>query len=529
MNNLQKRMRKIPIVAAMALVVGLAGCADDASGLGGTTSGTTGGTTGGTTSGTTAGTTGGTTSGTTAGTTGGTTAGDTGGTTSGVTGGTTSGTTAGTTGGTTSGTTGGTTSGTTGGTTSGTTGGLGGIVCNPTSSTYRPIQLPNATALGVTNGICLGCSVANPNNTIDGDITTISLLSTPVGLLGGSAELQVQDTATLYPAGRRAGFVIFDPAGALLTATLLQQVTVEAVNNGVVQSSADSTTLSLDLLGSAIIGSTEPTFASFIPTAPFNELRISFGSALNALATLGVFQACVAVDPNDPGTTTGGSTGGTTAGTTGGTTGGTTSGTTGGTTSGTTGGTTSGTTGGTTTGGTTGGAVASFCDALPNASSPLLAPNAVATEDREGICLGCSVQDPGFATDTNLLTLATVNAPVPALGGTSILSVQDTSTTYPAGRRAGFVIADPAGALLTLTLLQDISVSTLLNGTVQTEVGLGSLLNLDLLGTTLIGGQAPVYASLVSTGDFNEVRLNFRNILGVLSQLKVAQACVSNN
>ncbi len=520
MNNLQKRMRKIPIVAAMALVVGLAGCADDASGLGGTTSGTTGGTTGGTTSGTTAGTTGGTTSGTTAGTTGGTTAGDTGGTTSGVTGGTTSGTTAGTT----AGTTGGTTSGTTGGTTSGTTGGIGGIVCNPTSSTFRPIQLPNATAIGVTNGICIGCTVGTPENVIDTDITTIGTLNTPVGLLGGSAELQVQDTATLYPAGRRAGFVIFDPAGALLTATLLQTITVSAVNNGVVQSSADSTTLSLDLLGSAIIGSTTPTFASFIPVSPFNELRISFGSTLNALAQLGVIQACVAVDPNDPGTT-GGSTGGTTAGTTGGTTGGTTSGTTGGTT----GGTTSGTTGGTTTGGTTGGAVASFCDALPNASSPLLSPNAVATEDREGICLGCSVQDPGFATDTNLLTLATVNAPVPLLGGTSILSVQDTSTLYPAGRRAGFVIADPAGALLTLNLLQDISVSTLLNGTVQTEVGLGSLLNLDLLGTTLIGGQAPVYASLVSTGDFNEVRLNFRNIVGVLGQLKVAQVCVSNN
>ncbi len=508
MNNLQKRMRKIPIAAAMALVVGLAaGCADDASGLGGgttsgTTGGTTAGTTGGTTSGTTAGTTGGTTSGTTAGTTGGTTAGDTGGTTSGVTGGTTSGTTAGTT----AGTTGGTTSGTTGGTTSGTTGGLGGIVCNPTSNTFRPIQIPNATAIGVRNGICLGCAVANPENSIDTDITTISLLSTPVGLLGGSAELQVQDTATLYPAGRRAGFVIFDPAGALLTATLLQQVTVEAVNNGVVQSSADNTTLSLDLLGSAIIGTTEPTFASFIPTAPFNELRIRFGSAVNALATLGVFQACVAVDPNDPGTTTGGTTGGTTAGTTGGTTGGTTAGTTGGTTSGTTGGTTSGTTGGTTTGGTTGGAVASFCDALPDTSSPLLSPSAVATADREGLCLGCSVQDPGFATDTNLLTLATVNAPVPLLGGTSILSVQDTSTLYPAGRRAGFVIADPAGALLTLNLLQDISVST-----------------------TLIGGQVPVYASLVSTGDFNEVRLNFRNIVGVLGQLKVAQVCVSNN
>ncbi|WP_428382075.1 hypothetical protein [Nevskia ramosa] len=528
MNNLQKRMRKIPIVAAMALVVGLAGCADDASGLGGTTSGTTGGTTGGTTSGTTAGTTGGTTSGTTAGTTGGTTAGDTGGTTSGVTGGTTSGTTAGTTGGTTSGTTGGTTSGTTGGTTSGTTGGIGGIVCNPTSSTYRPIQIPNATAIGVRNGICLGCSVTAPENSIDTDITTISLLNTPVGLLGGSAELQVQDTATLYPAGRRAGFVIFDPAGALLTATLLQQVTVEAVNNGVVQSSADSTTLSLDLLGSAIIGSTEPTFASFIPTAPFNELRIRFGSAVNALATLGVFQACVAVDPNDPGTTTGGTTGGTTAGTTGGTTGGTTAGTTGGTTSGTTGGTTSGTTGGTTTGGTTGGTSASFCDPLIPASSPLLAPSAVASPLSSGICLGCLPQDVNNAIDTDPLTLTTLTTPVGVLGS-SVLAVQDTSTTYPGGRRVGFVVADPPGALLTLTLLQNVTVSTFLNGVQQSSAN-NTLLTLDLLGTSLLGNpQQVTYASFVPTTPFNEVRLGFRSVLGALGELKVAQVCVANN
>lgn len=523
MNNLQKRLRKVPMAAAMALVVGLAGCADDASGLGGTTSGTTGGTTGGTTSGTTAGTTGGTTSGTT----GGTTAGDTGGTTSGVTGGTTSGTTAGTTGGTTAGTTGGTTSGTTGGTTSGTTGGLGGIVCNPTSNTYRPIQLPNASALGVTNGICIGCSVGNPEHAIDADITTVASLNTPVGLLGGSAELQVTDTATTYPGGRRAGFVIFDPAGALLTAALLQTIRVSAVFNGVEQSSADNTTLALDLLGSTIIGSSEPTFASFIPTGEFNELRISFGSTLNALAQLGVFQACVAVDPNDPGTTTGGSTGGTTAGTTGGTTGGTTAGTTGGTTS--------GTTGGTTTGGTTGGGtVATLCDALPPviaASSALLSPNATAVSAPEGgiLCLGCDVQNPNNAIDTDPLSLATITAPVSLLGAASVLSVVDTSTTYPVGRRVGFVLADPAGALLTATLLQNVTVRATLNGTVTSSADLGSLLNLDLLGTSLIGGAVPGYASFVPTGPFNGVDLAFRNVVGALGQLKVAQVCVSNN
>ncbi|MCX7072758.1 MAG: hypothetical protein NTW01_17395 [Gammaproteobacteria bacterium] len=270
--------RLIGITMALTLAGGLAGCADDASNLiGGTTSGTTGGTTGGTTSGTTAGTTGGTTSGTTAGTTGGTT----------------SGTTAGTTGGTTSGVTGGTTGGTTTG------GDIGGIVCNPTSDTFRPIRQPNAAATGQTNGICIGCSVGNPENAIDDDFTTVAALNTPVGLLSGSSQLNVIDTAQTYPAGRRAGFVVFDPAGALLTLNLLQSVSIVAANNGMpVDMATVPPRLALDLLGTRIIGNEDAQFLSFVPTAEFNELRLSFGGLLgNVLAQLGVVHACVSVNP----------------------------------------------------------------------------------------------------------------------------------------------------------------------------------------------------------------------------------------
>lgn len=266
--------RLIGITVAMTLAGALGGCADDASNLiGGTTSGTTGGTTGGTTSGNTGGTTAGTTSGTT--------------------GGTTSGTTAGTTGGTTAGNTGGTTGGNTTG------GDIGGIVCNPTSDTFRPIRLPNAAATAQTNGICLGCSVDTPDNAIDADFETITRINTPVGLLTGSAQLNVIDTATTYPAGRRAGFVVFDPAGPLLTLNLLQSVTVVAANNGMpVDMATVPTGLALDLLGIPLIGNENAQFLSFVPNAEFNELRLSFGGVLaNVLAQLGVVHACVSVNP----------------------------------------------------------------------------------------------------------------------------------------------------------------------------------------------------------------------------------------
>lgn len=221
----------------------------------------------------------------------GTTGGTSGGTTSGTTGGTTSGTTSGTTGGTTSGTTGGTTSGTTGGTTGGST---GGIDCTPTSTTYRPIILPNATVAKATAQTCLVCAVTNETNVIDADLTNFATLDTTIGLVDG-ASVTVNDTATTYPAGRRVGFVVADPAGALLTLNLLQNATITTVLNGVDQdSSVNSTTLSVDLLGMSVLGTpSAPYFLSYISNSQFNAVRLSYGSTVGALSTLNAYDVCV--------------------------------------------------------------------------------------------------------------------------------------------------------------------------------------------------------------------------------------------
>ena len=149
------------------------------------------------------------------------------------------------------------------------------------------------------NGICIGCSVANPENVIDEDLTSVGTLITPVGLLTGSPQLNVVDTLQTYPAGRRAGFVIFDPAGALLTLDLLQSVTIVAARNGdPVDSATVPTGISLDLLGTPIIGTDGAQFLSFVPTADFNELRLTYRGALaTALQRVAVVQACVSVNP----------------------------------------------------------------------------------------------------------------------------------------------------------------------------------------------------------------------------------------
>ncbi|GAC1626925.1 MAG: hypothetical protein NVS9B10_15310 [Nevskia sp.] len=156
--------------------------------------------------------------------------------------------------------------------------------------------MPNASAATGSAGTCLNCSVTAPNNAIDADATNFAAINTAVGV-AGSEFLAVQDTSTTYPAGRRVGFVVADPAGALLTLNLLQNTTVTTFNNTAdVDTSTNNATLALDLVGTPVVG-TQPVFVSLVSTAPFVGVRLNFGATLTALASLNVFQACVSVNP----------------------------------------------------------------------------------------------------------------------------------------------------------------------------------------------------------------------------------------
>ncbi len=166
-------------------------------------------------------------------------------------------------------------------------------VCGPASSGLQPILLPNAAVTTSLSGLCLLCSVDNPNSAIDADPNSFATLNTVLGV-AGMASISVQDTSTTYPANRRVGFVVHDPAGALLTLNLLQTATVTTVLNGIDQEvSTTSATVALDLLGGPLIA-TNPALLSFVATRPFNEARLSFGALVGALASLDVFASCVA-------------------------------------------------------------------------------------------------------------------------------------------------------------------------------------------------------------------------------------------
>ncbi len=156
---------------------------------------------------------------------------------------------------------------------------------------------PRASATGSVNGgigglLCLGCSVSNPQNLVDASTSNYATMVQPVGLLG-TTSLTVNGT-TLYPAGRKVGFVLTEGNG-LLSTTLLQGVTVETLLGGVVQESATiGGLLNLDALG-LIAVNPNAGFASFTTTKPFNSLAIVAGSVLSVIATYNVYDACVSL------------------------------------------------------------------------------------------------------------------------------------------------------------------------------------------------------------------------------------------
>jgi hypothetical protein len=147
-------------------------------------------------------------------------------------------------------------------------------------------------------------------------------------------------------------------------------------------------------------------------------------------------------------------------------------------------------------------------------------PNASVADGTNGICLFCSVTDEDNVIDANLENAARISIPL-GLAGSAFIRVTDTAQTYTGAHRVGFVVENPT-TLLDLTLLNTITITTLLNGTVAESDSGGTLLALNLLS----GGDRRLVA-FESSEDFNQVQINVGALASLLNQLDVYSACVA--
>ncbi|MGA0555701.1 hypothetical protein ACO2Q8_03550 [Larkinella sp. VNQ87] len=131
---------------------------------------------------------------------------------------------------------------------------------------------------------CVGCSLTNRTNLIDGDNSNYAVL-TPTAGVASQIAVSVIDTKKKYKAGDRAGFVLAkDQLNALLAANALNTITIETYLFGTLQE-ARSTGDASNVVGlSLLAGSTSvpKQKIGFVTTKDFNEVRIRINSLVTA-------------------------------------------------------------------------------------------------------------------------------------------------------------------------------------------------------------------------------------------------------
>ena len=156
-------------------------------------------------------------------------------------------------------------------------------------------------------------------------------------------------------------------------------------------------------------------------------------------------------------------------------------------------------------------------------STDLVGPDATATGTVSGICIGCSVSGVGNLFNTPTNDYATMQQTVGVLGTTAL--TVNGSRTYPAGRTVGFIVANGNG-LLSTTLLNALTVQTLMGGTVQESMTTNGLLSLDALGLIAVNPDAG-FLAFTTTKPFNSVAIIAGSLVGVAATYRVYDACVS--
>ncbi|RPE13394.1 gliding motility-associated C-terminal domain-containing protein [Chitinophaga lutea] len=385
------------------------------------------------------------------------------------------------------------------------------------------------------SGICVGCSVNNPNNAIDEDTTTASTLSMTVGALGSVGQL-IKFPGT-YQAGDSIAFTLGVPA-TLINAALLSGISVQTYNGATPnpdQRTLDNALVDLQLLGLDPTG-TVGKFRVVVPVnSTFDGVRVDLNGTVSALSSLNIYEAAafipVTVTPSNPTVPFGSDTtltasirlpnatfnwyttptGGTPIAT----------------------GATFNTpvlVQGTTfyvEAATPDGLTSYIRTAVPVAvsvgpNSPNLDCGAGTTQTNAitGVCALCAVNNPALAVDQNPQTASNLHLPVALLGGTVWQRIAFANESAP-GDSLRVVVGSTTG-LLNLSLLGNVTLRPRNNG-VENTADVRALNN-GLLNLQLLDGGARASITYAPAAVFDEVEINITGLATALTQVDVYYA-----
>ncbi|MEZ4793371.1 MAG: hypothetical protein R2783_07900 [Gelidibacter sp.] len=158
---------------------------------------------------------------------------------------------------------------------------------------------------------------------------------------------------------------------------------------------------------------------------------------------------------------------------------------------------------------------------LSNPSQPVIINNV-----RSGVqgiaCVGCEVDNATNVISESNSDFAMINV-VAGVANTASISVENALDSFPSGSNAGFVIRD-TNDLLEVDLLNSLTITTYLDGSVQEIRSAGNLLALEALGLVNITPSATNGFYLIgftTSLEYDEVRLTVAALAGVINSIEV--------
>jgi len=302
-------------------------------------------------------------------------------------------------------------------------------------------------------GVCLLCNTTDAAKVTDGNLDNYGVAAIPAGAISTTVLIAIKDSLQYYPGGNTVGFVIGGHDGALLnggllSASILNNLSIQTLRNGTVVQTINYTTgTSGLLLGVLQATSTGKQVLSFATGAgqDFDEVRLIASGTVAALTSVRIYEAF-----ESPA-----------------------------------------------------GCATDCADALVAGTSAI----SPAGTGSGGICAGGSVSNAANAIDSDITNnYATIALPTLGVGCERYIQV-NASTIYNEGTFAGFVISETSG-LVGLSLLGGITIETF-NAGISQESSVGSAL---LTANVLNGSTASYQVGFRTTKKFNAIRITIKSL-----------------
>ncbi len=339
------------------------------------------------------------------------------------------------------------------------------LVCNTPTTLTKPDFPARIVEEHTGFGGVLGVgSVIDATAAVDSNANSYASIDFTLGVLA-TGSLSIKDEFTAYPEHTYAGFDIENTS--VLNLDLLDGVTISTYLNGSLQESQTGSSELIAVDSALLLTGSERSQVGFVTNLPFDEVQISISQTLSVnLGSTRVY----------------------------------------------------------------GLVLKSFCEGelacssatvLSNPSQPVIINNT--NTGVEGLaCVGCEVDNANHVISESNSDFAMINV-VAGVANTASIAVENVLSTFPSGSTAGFIIRD-TNDLLQVDLLNSLTVSTYLDGTLLESKTASNLLALEALGLINITPATTDGFLLVgfeTSFNYDEIKLSVSALAAVINSIEV--------